>query len=130
MDKPTKIYNVTVGNRADCCGNKLENLEIRAGMKNDLTNDVIARFKGPGETGAQYGLPVTKVVVAEYMTFQLKKKSTYLMIQGIKINAKYGRFVSSFYFSSISNIIHVLQGSLPFDHSNRVIKCTNSSKKH
>ena len=86
MNKPIKITSVTIGNREYCCGERLENLEIRAGMKNDLTNEVVGTFKGPGTTGAKHVVPFTKEVVAEYLTFQLKKKNAILQIQGIKLN--------------------------------------------
>ena len=88
LNKPFKITSVTVGNRKSCCGSKLQNLEIRAGMKNDLTNEIVGTFEGPGATGAQYVIQLTKEVVAEYLTFQLKKENAVLQIQGIRLNEK------------------------------------------
>ena len=86
LNGPTIITSITVGNRKYCCGERLENLEIRAGMKNDLTNEVVGTFKGPGETDEQYTTRFDEGIVAEYLTFQLKKKKAVLQIQGIKLN--------------------------------------------
>ena len=86
LNEPTKITSITVGNRKDCCGHRLENLEIRAGMRNDLTNEIVGTFKGPGITGERYTIQLTRAVVAEYLTFQLKKKRAILHVQGIKLN--------------------------------------------
>ena len=88
MNKPTKITSVTVGNRVKCCGERLENLEIKAGMKNDMTNEIIGTFKGPGRTGVKYLIPLTKTVVARYLTFQLNKTKGVLQIEGIKLNQR------------------------------------------
>ena len=54
-------------------------------MKNDWTNEVVGTYKGPGVTGEEFVIQLTKEVVAEYLTFQLKMK-THLQIQGIKLN--------------------------------------------
>ena len=57
-------------------------------MKNDLTNEVVGTFKGPGETGAKYVIQLSKEVIAEYLTFQTKKNNAELQINGIKLNEK------------------------------------------
>ena len=58
------------------------------GIKNDLTNEIVGTFKGPGRTGIPDVIQFTKQVVAQYMSFQIKKKSALLQIQGIKFNEK------------------------------------------
>ena len=57
-------------------------------MKNDLTNDVVGTFKGPGKTGAKHIVQFTKEVNAKYLSFQLKKKKAILQIKEIKLNEK------------------------------------------
>ena len=79
---------MTIRNRIDGFGDRLENLEIRAGAKNDLTNEIVGRFKGPGVTGQKHVIQFTKSVVAEFLTFQLKKKAAVLQINGIYLNEK------------------------------------------
>ena len=100
------MSSVIIGNRADCCGERLENLQIRAGMKNDLTNDVVGSFDGPGSTGQKYIVRLRKEVIAEYITFQLMKKNATLQIQGIILNKKPGRrtneLVKTIFLSYIS----------------------------
>ena len=86
LNRPTTITSVTISNRKDCCGERLQNLEVRAGMKNDLTNDVMGSFKGPGTTGGVHVVRFTKPILAEFMTFQLVKKSATLQINGIRLN--------------------------------------------
>ena len=62
-------------------------------MKNDWTNEVVGTYKGPGVTGEEFVIQLTKEVVAEYLTFQLKMK-TWLQIEGIKLNEipKHGKY--------------------------------------
>ena len=55
-------------------------------MKNDNTNEIVGHFKGPGVTGAKHVVQFTKPVVADFLTFQLKKKNAILQINGIYLN--------------------------------------------
>ena len=79
---------MTVRNRLDCCGEKLENLEVRAGTKNDNTNEIVGTFTGPGKTGAKHVVQFKKPVYADYLTLQLKKKGAVLQINGVTLNEK------------------------------------------
>ena len=84
LNEPTKIKSVTVGNRKDH-GGRLRNLEIRAGMKNDLTNEIVGKFKGPGRDGAKHVILLREEVTALYISFQIKVKEI-LQIRGIWLN--------------------------------------------
>ena len=86
LNRKVIISSVTIRNRLDCCGERLENLEIRAGTKNDLTNEVVGTFAGPGATGQKHVVLFTKWVNADVLTFQLKKKNVALQINGIYLN--------------------------------------------
>ena len=88
MNRKATITSVTIRNRIDGFGDRLENLEIRAGAKNDLTNEIVGRFKGPGVTGQKHVIQFTKSVVADILTFQLKKKNVALQINGMYLNEK------------------------------------------
>ena len=90
------IFSVTVRNRMRCCGGRLRNLEVRAGTKNDNTNEIVGRFKGPGVTGAKHGIQFTRWIVADFLTFQLKRKNAILQISEIYLNeiAELGKFFS------------------------------------
>ena len=86
LNRKETITSVTIRNRIDCCGERLENLEIRAGTKNDLTNEIVGRFKGPGVTGQKHVVQFTKSVVADFLMFQLKGTNVVLQINGIYLN--------------------------------------------
>ena len=89
LTRCTRITSITIGNKLNCCGERLADIEIRAGLKNDLTNPVVALFQGPGETGEKYVIRLEKPVGnAEYLTFQRKKENSYLQINGIKLNER------------------------------------------
>ena len=63
-------------------------LEVRGGMKNDLTNKVIALFQGPGRTGVKHVVRAKGAAVVNFISFQLIKKDVELQINGIKLNEK------------------------------------------
>ena len=86
LNRKETITSVTVRNRLDCCGKQLENLEVRAGTKNDTTNEIVGTFEGPGVTGGRHVVQFIKSVVADFLTFQLMKKNGILQISGIYLN--------------------------------------------
>ena len=90
LNKPTTVTSVTIINRKDCCGERLKNLELRGGMKNDLTNPVIGEFKGPGKTKGVHHITLEKPTKILYLTFQLKMNAAILQVNGIRLNTKYG----------------------------------------
>ena len=103
LNRKETITSVTIRNRLDCCGERLQNLEVRAGTKNDNTNEIVGRFAGPGVTGAKHVVQFTKPVVADFLTFQLKKKNGELQINGIYLNemstlGKYDYQMNSLFF--------------------------------
>ena len=67
---------------------RLQNLEVRAGTKNDLTNEIMGTFTGPGKTGEKHVVQFKRPVLADYLTLQLKKKSASLQVNGIYLNEK------------------------------------------
>ena len=85
LNRKETITSVSIRNRLDCCGHRLENLEVRAGTKNDNTNEIVGTFAGPGVTGAKHVIQFTKPVVADFLTFQLKQNGV-LQINGIYLN--------------------------------------------
>ena len=87
LSRKETITNVTIGNRIDCCGERLVNLEVRAGTKNDNTNEIVGTFKGPGVSGAKHVVLFNKPVLADFLTFQLMgREKTWLQIHGIYLN--------------------------------------------
>ena len=85
MNRDTAITSITVVNRKNCCGERLMNLEIRAGMENNMNNQVVGYFHGPGETNKEYTIRLSKEVKARYISI-LMKTAEYLQINGIKLN--------------------------------------------
>ena len=59
---------------------------MRAGTKNDNTNEIVGTFAGPGVTGGKHVVQFTKPVLADFLTFQLKKQHAILQINGIYLN--------------------------------------------
>ena len=55
-------------------------------MKNDNTNEIVGHFKGPGVTGGRHVVQFIKPVLADFLTFQLRKKNAILQINGIYLN--------------------------------------------
>ena len=99
LNRATSFSSVTLTNRKDCCGARLQNLEIRAGMKNDLTNELVATFKGPGITGGIHEIEFKKSVIAEFLTLQLNKKSAILQVNGILLSRSKHLPTFTFYVS-------------------------------
>ena len=86
LNRKETITSVTIRNRLDEGGERLENLEVRAGTKNDNTNEIVGTFQGPGVTGEKHVVQFTKPVVADFLTFTLKKQNGILQINGIYLN--------------------------------------------
>ena len=91
LNRPVTISSVTITNRKDCCGERLKNLEIRGGMKNDVTNPVIGEFKGPGTTGGVYIIPLKKPSEVLFLKFQQKMSNAVLQINGIQVRYEHGK---------------------------------------
>ena len=66
-------------------------MEVRAGMKNDLTNPVVAFFRGPGVTGGVVVMPLSTHARASVITFQAKMRGQ-LQVNGIKLETVDGMF--------------------------------------
>ena len=81
-----KLSGVTIINRADCCGNRLRNVQVRAGRSSTYNNAIVGTFKGPGVSGAEHPIKFTKTIVVEYLQLQIiTDHKTYFQINGIKI---------------------------------------------
>ena len=85
LNRDTDITSITIVNRKDCCGQRLRNLEIRAGMTNNMNNPVVGYFKGRGVTNEEYTIRLATAVKARYISIQIKERE-YLSINGIKLN--------------------------------------------
>ena len=82
-----RLYSVTIVNRKDAGGERLVNLEVRAGLSSGLTNKVVGRFPGPGVTGGEHVIKFDREVNAEYISFQIKQIGI-LQVNGIRVNEK------------------------------------------
>ena len=94
LPSPTNITNVTIVNRASCCGNRLKSVEVRAGMEKIPDgskgqkleiNTICGHFAGPGENGATYVITCNTPILAKYITIQLLSEN-YLQINEMTIN--------------------------------------------
>ena len=80
------LYGVTVINRKDHYGQHLKNLEVRGGMENELGNQVVGYFKGPGFTNGEHFIPFGRAVKVAYITFQINERKYWLIINGITVH--------------------------------------------
>ena len=89
------ISGLTLVNREDCCGERLENIEVRAGFDAVTSenkgvplpemNKLCGVFDGPGETGGEYKiLCANGSIEAKYITIQIMGKQ-YLQISEIEL---------------------------------------------
>ena len=85
LNRKAIMNGLQIRNRINCCGERLENLEVRAGTKNDNTNEIVGRFAGPGVTNAIHYVKFDKWVEANFLTFQLNKKNAILQISKIML---------------------------------------------
>ena len=86
LNKRIIITSVTVHNPKTKTSNRLRNLEVRAGLRNDLTNQIIGIFFGPGKRGYAYVIRSPSHILAEFISFQSKINKTSLQIEGIVLN--------------------------------------------
>ena len=95
------ITSVTIRNRLYAYGERLQNLEVRAGTKNDNTNEIVGRFIGPGITGAKHVVRFINPVVANFLTFTLKKEDAVLQINGIYLNEESAQGKYTFFYRQL-----------------------------
>ena len=95
LPEAKNISGLTLVNREDCCGERLENIEIRAGFEEVTSenkgiplsemNKLCGVFEGPGETGGAYKiLCANGSIEAKYITIQIMGKQ-YLQISEIEL---------------------------------------------
>jgi len=90
---PQTVTGVLILNRIDCCGYRLRNLEIRAGMTpvdeefrgKLVVNKKVGEFAGPGVTRETYTIEFDEEVTAQYITLQLTDPNSILQINEIKV---------------------------------------------
>ena len=87
------VSGVEIAPRYDCCGHKVRNIEIRAGLisvpdgfKGKLTNNPsVAHFAGPFTTGKNITINFDRKVLAKYITLQSKGQSTTLEVNEVTV---------------------------------------------
>ena len=96
LSRPQMVAGIEIFNRADCCGDRLRNLEIRAGLDpvpEGTTGDVLltqnARvgfFPGPGANGGTYKIMFATPKLVQFITLQLFDRN-YLQLNEVKVIA-------------------------------------------
>ena len=93
---PKMVSGIEVINRVDCCGNRLKDLEIRAGLESvpsGTTGNVLLKqnkrvgyFTGPGVNGKTHRIMFTSPTLGKFITLQLiGGNSKYLAFSEIKV---------------------------------------------
>ena len=81
------MTSLSIINRKDCCGGRLKNIEVRAGISpNASTNELIGRITGPGVTGDVHALRLRTTLFVQYIKFQLIGEPGWLTINGVRLN--------------------------------------------
>ena len=89
LREKTVVTGVIISTRRDCCGDKLRNVTIRAGLLglNRTHSGIIINinklcgiFKGPGNTSMTYTINCTSAIMANYITLQMLGNYTSLQI--------------------------------------------------
>jgi hypothetical protein len=96
LSQPQMVAGVELFNRADCCGDRLRNLEIRAGfdpVPEGTTGDVlltqnarVGYFPGPGVNGGTYEIMFATSQLVQFITLQLTDRN-YLHFNEVKVIA-------------------------------------------
>ena len=86
LSRRTVITSVTIVNRKDCCGEKLQELWVRGGLKDNRKNTIISSFQGPGSTDGVYVLRSQGATVVDFLSFCLRMENATLQINGIRLN--------------------------------------------
>ena len=64
----------------------MQKMEVRGGLENGLTNNVIGWFEGPGITHGVHVVRCKGATVVMFVSFQVKMMDAYLHINGIRLN--------------------------------------------
>ena len=93
-----RITGVSITTRMDCCGHHFKNVEVRAGLvginstfNGKITvNDVCGRVKGEvyAEAGKVHKVECGSTLLSEYITVQIRDKSSTLTINELKYTTK------------------------------------------
>ena len=93
LPRQVNMLGITLTTRSDCCGERLRDVQIRAGknsidknVKGPLNiNEVCGVFSGPGETGRQHTITCNKPIAAEYVTIQILDDRAILALNEIRL---------------------------------------------
>ena len=91
---PQEVSKLKIVNRQDCCGDRLKNIEIRAGVspvpngfKGLLTvNEKVGLFSGPGADGQTYTINFDAATTAMYVTLQRRDRSSVLQVNEVTVS--------------------------------------------
>ena len=93
LPRQVKVLGITLTTRSDCCGERLQDVEIRAG-KNSVensfkgrikVNELCQNFAGPGETDKEHTIICDKPISAEYVTIQILDDRAILALNEIRL---------------------------------------------
>ena len=93
LPKKMVVTSVVIANRKSCCGNRLNHVEVRAGMEglehgfrdNITINEICGTFEGPGEDGVEYTINCSLPIMANYITVQILDTYSILQINELRV---------------------------------------------
>ena len=93
LPRQVKLRGITITTRYDCCGDRLRDVEIRAGKmatkdgyKGPLKlNELCGKFPGPGETGKEHTITCGQTITSDYITIQILDDRAILALNEIRL---------------------------------------------
>ena len=94
--------SLPLDNKQDCCGERLSNYVIRAGMLRGNQNEIVGTIKGPGTHGYEYEITFKKMVMVEWLWIGKVDKDT-MHINGLTLIE--GKWSHYFVCKSVQKVI-------------------------
>ena len=96
LHEASVVSRVTIFNRADCCGDRFRNVEVRVGFtkfsEGDLSeNELCATYAGPGQDGEVISIYCTEGIKGQYVSVQLMETEC-LNIAEVEIYGQPGNY--------------------------------------
>jgi hypothetical protein len=93
LPRQVKMLGITLTTRFDCCGDRLRDVEIRAGKSSTengfkgqiKVNELCGEFLGPGETGKEHTITCDHAITADYITIQILDDRAILALNEIRL---------------------------------------------
>ncbi|CAG2204710.1 unnamed protein product [Mytilus edulis] len=84
LGKTVHVKQINIINRKDCCGDRLENIEVTVGFDHNKMKNC-CNFKGPGKTGQVIMLACKTPIAGRYVTILLRGMLHHLSLAEVQV---------------------------------------------